>query len=452
MSVVKSTAAIILAAGEGTRMQSSLPKVLHAIAGRSMLGHVLALSESLSAERRVVVIGPGMSQVRQAALALAPEAVIAIQEKRLGTADAVKAASGAMEGFAGDVLILYADTPLVREETLHAMLRAREQGASVVVLGFRPANPSAYGRLIMGRMGLEAIIESKDCTPDQSRIDFCNSGVMAVDGEALFSLLKEVENHNAKGEYYLTDIVALARRRGLVCAAVEADADEVSGVNNRVELAEAEAVLQNRLRRAAMMNGATLLDPSTVYFSYDTRLGRDVVVGQHVVFGPGVTVADGAAIRPFSHLEGAHVAHGAEIGPYGRLRPGTEIGKGAKIGNFVEIKATRVEEGAKVNHLSYVGDARIGAGANIGAGTITCNYDGFEKHFTEIGAGAFIGSNTCLVAPVKVGDGGYTGSGSVITRDVSPDALALVRPPQIEKAGWAARFRSRFAGRKSSHG
>ena len=452
MTGARPLAVIILAAGEGTRMQSSLPKVLHAIAGRSMLGHVLALSESLSAARRVVVIGPGMDMVREAVHAQAPDAAIAVQERRIGTADAVKAAAVAMAGFAGDVLILYADTPLVREETLRGMLWAREQGASVVVLGFQPADPSPYGRLIMGSAGLEAIIESKDCTPEQSRIGFCNSGVMAVDGALLFSLLEEVRNHNAKGEYYLTDIVALARSRSHACAAVEAEADEVSGVNNRAELAAAEAVMQNRLRRDAMLNGATLLDPATVYFSYDTKLGRDVVVGQLVVFGPGVRVADGVSIRPFSHLEGASVAGGAEIGPYGRLRPGSEIGKGAKIGNFVEIKATRVEEGAKVNHLSYVGDARVGAGANIGAGTITCNYDGFEKHFTDIGAGAFIGSNTCLVAPVKVGDGGYTGSGSVITKDVSPDALALVRPQQVEKAGWAARFRARFAGRKSGHG
>ncbi|HEX4889484.1 MAG TPA: DapH/DapD/GlmU-related protein, partial [Alphaproteobacteria bacterium] len=300
--------------------------------------------------------------------------------------------------------------------------------------------------------GLDAIIESKDCTPEQRAIGLCNSGVMAVDGSVLFSLLDEVGNKNAKGEYYLTDIIAIARKRGLACAAIEAEADEVLGVNSRVELSQAEAILQNRLRVAAMLNGATLLDPSTVYFSHDTRLGRDVVVGQNVVFGPGVTVADGVQIKPFSHLEGANVATAAEIGPYGRLRPGADIGKGAKIGNFVEVKAASIEAGAKVSHLSYIGDARVGAGANVGAGTITCNYDGFEKHFTDIGAGAFIGSNTCLVAPVKVGDGAYTGSGSVITKDVSPDALALVRPQQIEKAGWAARFRARFSGKKSNHG
>ncbi len=444
-------AAIILAAGQGTRMQSSLPKVLHPVAGRSMLGHVLALSADMAAARRVVVVAPDMPAVSLAARSQAPDMRIAIQERQLGTADAVKAAANELSGFTGDVLILYADTPLVQAGTLQAMLAARRSGASAVVLGFRPADPSPYGRLMLNSAGgLDAIIESKDCTPEQRNNDYCNSGVMAVDGAALFSLLDEVGNQNAKGEYYLTDIIAIARKRGLSCAAIEAEADEVLGVNSRVELAEAEAILQNRLRRAAMLNGATLLDPSTVYFSFDTRLGRDVVVGQNVVFGPGVTIADGVQIKPFSHLEGATVAASAEIGPYGRLRPGADVGKGAKIGNFVEIKAANIEAGAKVSHLSYIGDARVGAGANIGAGTITCNYDGYEKHFTDIGAGAFIGSNTCLVAPVKVGDGAYTGSGSVITQDVSADALALVRPQQVEKPGWAARFRARFAGKNQA--
>ncbi|MGK2873383.1 MAG: bifunctional UDP-N-acetylglucosamine diphosphorylase/glucosamine-1-phosphate N-acetyltransferase GlmU [Alphaproteobacteria bacterium] len=453
MSSSTEIAAIILAAGQGTRMQSSLPKVLHPLAGRSMLGHVLGLSEAIAVARRVVVVGPNMPIVSGAARSHAPDARIALQENQLGTADAVKAAAGEMAGFDGDALILYADTPLVRAETVRAMLSARRSGASVVVLGFRPVDPSPYGRLVMNNAdGLDAIIESKDCTAEQRAIGLCNSGVMAVDGAVLFSLLEEVGNNNAKGEYYLTDIVAIARKRGLSCAAIEADADEVLGVNSRVELAQAEAILQNRLRHAAMLNGATLLDPSTVYFSYDTKLGRDVVVGQNVVFGPGVSVADGVQIKPFSHLEGAIVAAGAEIGPYGRLRPGADVGKGARIGNFVEVKAARIEDGAKVSHLSYIGDARVGAGANIGAGTITCNYDGFEKHFTDIGAGAFIGSNTCLVAPVKIGDGAFTGSGSVITQDVSPDALALVRPQQVEKAGWAARFRARFSGKKSGHG
>ncbi|MSP42851.1 MAG: bifunctional UDP-N-acetylglucosamine diphosphorylase/glucosamine-1-phosphate N-acetyltransferase GlmU [Alphaproteobacteria bacterium] len=453
MSSSTPLAAIILAAGQGTRMQSSLPKVLHPVAGRSMLGHVLALSQALNADRRVVVVAPDMPMVTEAARSQAPDVRIAVQTRQLGTADAVKAAAADLTGFAGDVLILYADTPLVQANTLQAMLTARRKGASVMVLGFRPADPSPYGRLMLDDTGaLEAIVESRDCNPEQRAVTLCNSGVMAVDGAVLFSLLQEVGNTNSRGEYYLTDIIAIARKRGLACAVIEADADEVLGVNSRIELSQAEAILQNRLRRIAMLNGATLLDPSTVYFSHDTQLGRDVVVGQNVVFGPGVRVADGVQIKPFSHLEGASVAAAAEIGPYGRLRPGADIGRNAKIGNFVEVKAARIEEGAKISHLSYIGDARVGAGANVGAGTITCNYDGFEKHFTDIGAGAFIGSNTCLVAPVKIGDGAYTGSGSVITRDVSSDALALVRPQQIEKTGWAARFRARFSGKKSGHG
>lgn len=453
MTSDSSTAAIILAAGMGTRMKSAMPKVLHPIAGRSMLGHVLAVTGALAAARRVVVVGPDMAVVETAARQAAADVQIALQAQQRGTGDAVKAARTEMAGFVGDVLILYADTPLIRPQTLQAMLLARRDGASVVVLGFYPADPGQYGRLVeRPGGGLDAIVEFKDATAQQRDIGLCNSGVMAVDGALLFDLLAEVRNENVNREYYLTDIVAIARARGLACAVVEADADEVLGVNSRVELAQAETILQQRLRRQAMLNGATLQDPQSVYFSYDTVLGRDVVVGQNVVFGPGVTIADGAHIRPFSHLEGASVASGAEIGPYGRLRPGAEIGEGAKIGNFVEIKAAHIEDGAKVSHLSYIGDARVGAGANVGAGTITCNYDGFEKHFTDIGAGAFIGSNTCLVAPVKVGDGAYTGSGSVITKDVAPDALALVRPPQIEKPGWAARFRAVVRKTKSGHG
>ncbi len=453
MNSDSTTAAIILAAGMGTRMKSALPKVLHQIAGRSMLGHVLAVTDALAAARRVVVVGPDMQSVEAAARAVASDVVIALQAKQQGTGDAVKAARAGMAGFTGDVLVLYADTPLIRPQSLQALLKARRDGAAVVVLGFRPADPGQYGRLVMRPDGgLGAIVEFKDATEAQRAIGLCNSGVMAVDGRILFDMLAEVRNENANHEYYLTDIVAIARARGLACAVVEADADEVLGVNSRVELAQAEAILQQRLRFDAMLNGATLQDPESVYFSFDTVLGRDVVVGQNVVFGPGVKVSDGAHIKPFSHLEGATVGGGAEIGPYGRLRPGAEIGEDAKIGNFVEIKAARIEDGAKVSHLSYIGDARVGAGANIGAGTITCNYDGFEKHFTDIGAGAFIGSNTSLVAPVKIGDGAYTGSGSVITKDVAADALALVRPPQVEKAGWAARFRAIVRKKKSGHG
>lgn len=442
-------AAIILAAGKGTRMKSDLPKVLHEIAGRSLLGHVLAVTDTLGADRRVVVVGPEMTSVEAAARGASPDSRIAVQAKQMGTADAVIAAREQMRSFAGDVLVLYADTPLIRPETLQAMLEARRGGASVVVLGFTPEDPAEYGRLVLDQSGaLDAIVEFKDASAAQKEIRLCNSGVMAIDGAILFDLLDEVDNENANGEYYLTDIVTIARARGLNCAAVNADADEVLGVNSRVELAEAEAILQDRLRRQAMLGGATLRDPDTVYLCHDTKLGRDVVIGQHVVFGPGVTVADGVTIKPFSHLEGATVGGKAEIGPYGRLRPGAEIGDGARIGNFVEIKNAQIEPGAKVNHLSYIGDARIGANANIGAGTITCNYDGFDKHFTDIGEGAFIGSNTCLVAPVCVGDGGYTGSGSVVTEDVAADALAIVRPPQVEKEGWAARFRDKKLANK----
>lgn len=438
----KDIAAIILAAGKGTRMKSDLPKVLHQVAGRSMLGHVIQCAHAIGAKRQIVVIGPDMPDVKAAVQAENPDAEIAVQYAQMGTADAVNAARDPLAGFKGDALVLYADTPLLTQPTLEAMLDARRAGAAVVVLGFRPDDPAEYGRLVMGETGdLDAIIEFKECTQAQREIDFCNSGVMAIDGALLFTLLSEVNNDNAKGEYYLTDIVEIARRHGHRCAAVAADPDEVLGVNSRVELAQAEAICQDRMRHAAMINGATLRDPRTTYFSYDTVLGRDVIVGQHVVFGPGVKVADGAIIHPFSHLEGASVGAHADIGPYGRLRPGAEIGPRAKIGNFVEIKKARIEEGAKVNHLSYIGDARVGKAANVGAGTITCNYDGFNKHFTDIGEGAFIGSNSCLVAPVKIGDGAYTGSGAVVTEDVSDDALVIVRPQQVEKPDWAKNFR-----------
>ena len=446
----KDIAAIILAAGKGTRMKSDLPKVLHQIAGRSMLGHVIQCAHEVGASRQIVVIGPDMADVKAAVRSENRDAEIAVQYAQMGTADAVNAARDVLSDFRGDALVLYADTPLLTLPTLQSMLAARNAGAAVVVLGFSPDDPAEYGRLVMGKSGdLDAIIEFKECTAAQREIGFCNSGVMAIDGALLFTLLSEVDNDNAKGEYYLTDIVEIARRHGHRCAAVEADPDEVLGVNSRVELAQAEAICQDRMRHRAMLNGATLRDPKTTYFSFDTVLGRDVIVGQHVVFGPGVKVADSAVIHPFSHLEGADVGTGADIGPYGRLRPGTEVGPHAKIGNFVEIKKARIEEGAKVNHLSYIGDARVGKAANVGAGTITCNYDGFNKHFTDIGAGAFIGSNSCLVAPVKIGDGAYTGSGAVVTEDVADDALAIVRPPQVEKADWARKFRLNHADKKN---
>ncbi|MEO5338300.1 MAG: bifunctional UDP-N-acetylglucosamine diphosphorylase/glucosamine-1-phosphate N-acetyltransferase GlmU [Magnetospirillum sp. WYHS-4] len=445
----RKTAAVILAAGLGTRMKSDLPKVMHRVAGRPMIRHLIASLAEHDLERTVVVVGEGMDAVADA---VAPHPT-AIQKDRLGTAHAVLAARDAMAGFDGDVLILYGDTPLIGPETLGRMLAARRATPhpALVVLGFRPRDPGHYGRLLMGEGGsLEAIVEAKEASPAQLAIDLCNSGVMCIDGARLFGLLDRVGNANAKKEYYLTDIVALARADGLPCAMVEGEETELLGVNSRAELAAAEAIVQARLRAAALANGATLIAPETVFFSHDTRLGRDVLVEPFVFFGPGVTVGDEVEIRAFSHLEGASVASGARIGPYARLRPGADIGSEAHIGNFVEVKKSTIEERAKVNHLTYIGDARVGAGANVGAGTITCNYDGFFKSLTDIGKGAFIGSNTALVAPVKVGDGAIVGAGSVIARDVAPDALAVTRAQHTEVAGWAKRFRERKAAEKAT--
>ena len=435
-------ACVILAAGKGTRMKSDLPKVLHRVAGRPMIGHVLAAVGALDPDHVVVVVGPGMEDV---AAAVAPYPT-AVQERQLGTADAVRAAFGLLEGFPGDVLVLYGDTPLVTPKTLRAMVDARAGAAdpAVVVLGMRPGDPGAYGRLILDPQGgLEKIVEYLDATPEERAVGLCNAGLMAFDGARMVDLIGRIGNANAKGEYYLTDVVQIARASGMACAVVEGDDQEVIGVNSRVELAEVEALLQRRLRRAAMENGATLADPETVYFSFDTRLGRDVVVGQNVVFAPGVTVGDRVEIKPFCHLEQVTVHAGAILGPYARLRPGAEIGPDAHIGNFVEIKNAKVEAGAKVNHLTYIGDARVGSKANIGAGTITCNYDGFGKYRTDIGEGAFIGSNSSLVAPVSIGAGAIVGAGSVVTQDVTGDALAVARGRQQTYPGWAADFRDR---------
>jgi bifunctional UDP-N-acetylglucosamine pyrophosphorylase/glucosamine-1-phosphate N-acetyltransferase len=374
--------------------------------------------------------------------AVAPHHV-ATQTEQRGTADAVMAARDALTGFAGDVLILYGDCPLIRPETLTAMRAARRDEA-VTVLGIRVPAPSPYGRLVLAEDGtLDRIVEVLDATEEERRIDLCNSGVMLIDGTRLFDLLDGIGNDNAKGEYYLTDIVAVARAQGLTCRVAEAAAEEALGVNSRAELAAAEAVMQSRLRRRAMDDGATLIDPASVWFSFDTKLGRDVTVEPNVVFGPGVTIGDDVEIRAFCHIEKAIVDSGAIIGPYARLRPGASIGHGAHIGNFVEIKNARIDDGAKANHLSYIGDADIGAGANIGAGTITCNYDGFNKSRTRVGAGAFIGSDTTLVAPVTVGAGAFTAAGSTITDDVPDDALAVARGRQAVKAGWASDFRAR---------
>ena len=435
-------AVIVLAAGMGTRMKSDLPKVLHPVAGRPMVSHLLATVAALSPERVVVVVGPGMEAVERA---VAPHPTV-VQAERLGTAHAVAQARAALEGFAGTVLVLYGDTPLLTGDTLRAMLARRRaaDAPAVVVLGFTPAGGGDYGRLLLGPQGgLDGIIEYKDATPEQRALPLCNSGVMAVEGGALFGLLDRVGNANAKGEYYLTDIVALARADGRACAVVQGAEEELLGVNSRAELAAAEAIAQKRLRAAAMAAGATLIAPETVFFSWDTVLGRDVLVEPNVVFGPAVRVGDGVEIRAFCHFTGVSVGAGCIIGPFARLRPGARLGEGVHIRNFVEVKQAAVEDGAKINHLSYVGDARVGAGANVGAGTITCNYDGFDKHFTEIGAGAFIGSNSSLVAPVRVGDGATVGAGSVITKNVAEKALAVARGAQMELPAWSERFRAR---------
>ena len=435
------TAAVILAAGHGTRMKSGKAKVLHEIGARPMIAHVIDAARALEPKRMAVVIGEHAPEVGDAATTIDASITTAVQAPPQGTAHAVAQALPALEGFDGAALVLYADTPLVRPETLRALAAKVADGAAVAVLGFTPDAPGAYGRLKLDESGaLAAIVEAKDASPEELEIRLCNSGVMAIDAAFLRARLKDIGNDNAKGEYYLTDIVALARADGRACAVIEADADEVMGVNSRAELAEAEAAFQDRMRARAMENGATLADPSTVYFSYDTAIGRDVVIGQNVVIGPGVEIGDDAEIKPFSHLEGAKVAANASVGPFARLRPGADVGAEAKIGNFVEVKKAVIGDGAKVSHLTYIGDAEVGAEANIGAGTITCNYDGYNKHRTTIGAGAFIGSNSSLVAPVTIGDGAYVGSGSVITKNVEPGDLAVARGRQGAIKGWAARF------------
>jgi bifunctional UDP-N-acetylglucosamine pyrophosphorylase/glucosamine-1-phosphate N-acetyltransferase len=438
-------AAIILAAGEGTRMRSKKPKVLHEIAGRAMIAHVLDAVRALGPAETVVVLAPGMAAV---AKAVAPAAV-AIQNEARGTGDAVHAAEQALSAEIGTVLVLFGDTPLVRAETLERLLAARKDGAAIVIAGMRPADPGAYGRLVGdGTGGVARIVEARDASPEEFAIPLCNGGIMAIDAERAFDLVGRIGCDNAKGEYYLTDIVAIARADGLSCAVVEMPAEDVLGVNTRAELAAAEAIMQQRLRARAMADGATLIAPETVFLSADTVFGRDVVVEPNVVFGPGVSVGDDARIRSFSHLDGAEIGTGAIVGPYARLRPGAVLEEDVHVGNFVEVKATRIRAGAKANHLAYLGDSEIGAGSNIGAGTITCNYDGFNKHRTMIGAGTFIGSNATLVAPVSIGDGAFVAAGSVVTRDVPADALTIGRGAQIDKPGRAAELRAKLKGKK----
>jgi bifunctional UDP-N-acetylglucosamine pyrophosphorylase / glucosamine-1-phosphate N-acetyltransferase len=442
-------ACIVLAAGLGTRMKSDRAKVLHGAAGRSLLGHVLAAATGLCPRRIVVVVGPGMDEVGREARAAVPEAVIAVQQERRGTADAVVAARDEAGKAAPTTLVLYGDVPLVRPETLERLVAAVDGGAKLAVLGFEADDPTGYGRLILDRAGrLGAIREELDATPEERAVTLCNSGLMAVDTGLLWRLLPGIGEDNAKGERYLTDLAGLAAAEGNAAAVVRCPQTEVLGVNSRRDLAEVERRFQQRLREAAMAGGATLVAPETVFLSHDTQIGRDVTIEPNVTIGPGVRIADGASIRSFSYLEAADVGAGAIIGPFARLRPGAVIGEAARIGNFVEVKNARVAARAKANHLAYLGDAEIGAGANIGAGTIICNYDGIAKHRTEIGANAFIGSNSALVAPVRIGEGAYVGSGSVITRDVPPDALALGRGRQEVKEGWAARQRAIASRRK----
>ena len=443
-------AAVILAAGQGTRMKSPTPKVLHRLAGRTLLDHAIDAAEGLGCERIVVVVGAHSPQVGESARKRLGQGATVIQDPPLGTGHAVLAAKDALADFDGDVVVTYADCPLTTAPVIAPLFELRAAGADVAVLGFEAHNPTGYGRLILapGHVLLR-IVEEKDADLATKQVRHCNSGVLAADRATLFDLLGAVRNDNAKGEYYLTDVVGLAHDRKLSTRAAFAPEPSVQGVNSQGELAAAEAVWQAGRRRALMVEGVTLPAPDTVHLSWDTRIEAGAVIEPFVVFGPGVSVASGAVIRAFSHLEGAAVGAGALIGPYARLRPGAEIGPDAHIGNFVEVKKVKVGAGAKANHLSYLGDGSVGEKANIGAGTIFCNYDGFEKFETHVGAGAFIGSNTALVAPVRVGDGAMTGSGSVIVKNVPAEALAVARAEQVTKAGWAARFRAAKQDKKA---
>jgi bifunctional UDP-N-acetylglucosamine pyrophosphorylase/glucosamine-1-phosphate N-acetyltransferase len=446
MSEQRRFAVVILAAGQGTRMRSDTHKVLHPIASRPLLLHLLDRVDALGADKRVVVVGKGREQV-EAAIA-GRDVAIAVQTEQKGTGHAVQQAASALKGYDGPVLILYGDTPFAEAETLRRMLDRldAQDGPGVVVLASSPADPAKYGRIILGDGDhIAKMVEFRDATEEERAIRLCNSGMMAVGAQDLFRWLGQVGNDNAAKEYYLPDIVNIAAAEGRAAVVIEGDPYETAGVNSRAELAHLELEWQRRRREQVLHEGATLIDPESVWFAYDTRLGRDVTVEPHVVFGPGVEVADGAMIHAFSHIEGAIIGAKASIGPFARIRPGTKLGERTKVGNFVELKKAHIGEGAKVNHLSYIGDAEIGARANIGAGTITCNYDGFGKYKTVIGAGAFIGSNTALVAPVTVGEGAVIGAGSVITEDVEPDSLAVERTEQKGIAGWARRFRERMA-------
>jgi bifunctional UDP-N-acetylglucosamine pyrophosphorylase / glucosamine-1-phosphate N-acetyltransferase len=440
-------AAVVLAAGMGTRMKSDLHKVLHPIAGRPMLMHLLASVDALAPAAKVVVVGARREQV-EAAVAGTGASVVT-QEPQLGTGHAVMQAQDALAGFDGDVLVMFGDVPLVRTETMRAMLDALSDDVACAVLGFRPADPAAYGRIVAKDDGtIVKMVEFKDASAEERNVTLCNSGLLAVRARDLWPLLDRIGNDNAAGEYYLPDVVTVATADGRRSVVVETAAAEVDGINSRAELAAVEAKWQAAKRAEMMAAGVTLIDPATVWFAHDTQVGRDVVIEPNVFFGPGVAVDEGAVIHGFSHLEGARVGPRAEVGPYARLRPGAELGERSKVGNFVEVKKAKLGKGAKANHLSYIGDAEIGANANVGAGTITCNYDGFFKYKTVIGEGAFIGSNSALVAPVNIGAGAIVGAGSTVTRDVPADALRLVRPEQSDKPGWAAKFRAMMTAKK----
>ncbi|WP_424992375.1 bifunctional UDP-N-acetylglucosamine diphosphorylase/glucosamine-1-phosphate N-acetyltransferase GlmU [Oceaniradius stylonematis] len=441
---------IVLAAGAGTRMKSDLPKVLHKVAGLPMVGHVTQRARAAGSGDLAIVVGHGAGVVRTELGAIEGDAQFFTQERQLGTANAVMAAMPAIEAGHDDVLVLFGDTPLITTETLTAARAGLADGADLVVVGFRPDDPHGYGRLIVRDGQLVAIREHKDASEAERQIGFCNGGLMAFAGDHVADLLKAIGNDNAKGEFYLTDAVEIARGQGLDVRAIEAPVEDVIGVNTLAELAEVEAIWQARRRRALMLEGVAMAAPDTVHLSHDTQIAPGAALEPNIWFGPGVRVDAGARIRAFSHIEGASIGPNAEIGPFARLRPGTMLSEKAKVGNFCEIKNATVAEGAKVNHLTYIGDAAIGAGANIGAGTITCNYDGFGKHHTEIGAGAFIGSNSALVAPVTVGEGAYVGSGSVVTDDVPADALAIGRARQVNKDGLAARLRAKLAKAKAA--
>ena len=439
-------AAIILAAGKSTRMKSAKSKVLHSIGGRPLLTWVAELAKSVQATKIICVVGEVNEDVRMAAKSLGLE--IAIQEPQLGTGHAVDCAKEALTGFEGHVAVLYADTPLIETSTLERVFEALES-YSAAVLGFTPEDAGSYGRLITEGEALTAIVEAKEASPEQLAVTLCNSGVIAAGVSDLFNAVAKVGNNNSKGEYYLTDIIEILKMDGRMSTVVHASETEVMGVNSREDLALAEKAFQERMRKHVMNEGVTLQDPETTYFSHDTIIANDAVIGANVVFGSNVTIGKDTVIHPFCHLEGVVIGEGAQIGPFARLRPGTELGDHTKVGNFVETKKAKVGKGSKINHLSYVGDAILGDDVNVGAGTITCNYDGYSKHLTEIGSGAFIGTNSSLVAPVKIGTGAYLGSGGVITDAVPDDALALARAKQVNKEGWAARYRKAQEKRKS---